>query len=830
MHALLLPTCKYGVIRPSATRADPCDRGRFVREIQQLKEELSAEKVGTSSAQGPVADAESSNQGPDGPTRLGQTSPSSITSPTLPRQELLEETLRTVAQEKAHVQQLLDDCQARMNAILAPRHSTRPSTQMDIEAVLQDMQACVESESALQASNRALQSDKTFLAQTNNDLLEEHAVLKEAMQEQKLEIEQLRERQKRPSSQLARAMEMPMDAAAPPRPSSRMSAHSSTPSFRELDSAELPRPGSAVAGLEAPGNELLGPGLSRKPPPGVKLVAPENAQNKAGADETDEHANFEKVMELMKTIEGLQHENEAFRDEVHSLLGELDQVVADNALLMEDNQQLLDQNSALYDALKNAEATQARLREVERELQDARQRAEKAEQELEQVPPVQSRALDLNEQSVGGQLPAAKSVAVKPRPGQSFVVDSESAGVEKDVETMEYQQLLSDNMKLAADNRQLLEDNDRLFSDNKKIIADLTQLQEQNELLYKDNAKLSGDHDRLLQEKEEAARAGSGAGEEEDPLVALREANTKLTLDCQLMARELEMLESELARRQAFMDKGAAFASADTDASGRVDFSEFTALPVNQGVPADELRAIFDALDTNQDGTLDLSEFSKFRAAQLAEGGGEKTEALMEDLRKMEEENKKLGDDNNLLFQDNRQLALDNKEILLENKRLLAELSRFGPSEDAPPPADAGRPTSSPKPKPGNTISTASSVSPDVQEAMQKLEQENVVLFRDNRTLVDENKGLLREISRLQEQLSVAEESLTAGGGDSPFSMRGGPAVSKAPSERGIEFSTDARIRSYELRQQQVHRFYGNAGVVINAEANLRSPHVSSWR
>ena len=791
-----------------------------MREIQQLKEELSGEKGGTSSAQGPVADAESSNQGPDGPTRLGQTSPSSITSPTLPRQELLEETLRTVAQEKAHVQQLLDDCQARMNAILARRHSTRPSTQMDIEAILQDMQACVESESALQVSNRALQSDKTFLAQTNNDLLEEHAVLKETMQEQNLEIEQLRERQKRPSSQLARAIEMPMDAAAPPRPSSRMSARSSTPSFRELDSGELPRPGSAVAGLEAPGNELLGSGVSRKPPPGVKLVASENAENKAGADETDEHANFEKVMELMKTIEGLQHENEAFRDEVHSLLGELDQVVADNALLMEDNQQLLDQNSALYDAHKNAEAMQARLREVERELQDARQRAERAEQELAQVPPVQSGALDLNEQSVGEQLPAAKSVAVKPKPGQSFVVGSESAGVEKDVETMEYQQLLSDNMKLAADNRQLLEDNDRLFSDNKKIIADLTQLQEQNELLYKDNAKLSGDHDRLLQEKEEAARAGSGAGEEEDPLVALREANTKLTLDCQLMARELEMLESELARREAFMDKGAAFAIADTDASGRVDFSEFAALPANQGVPADELRAIFDALDTNKDGTLDLSEFSKFRAAQLAEGGGGKTEALIEDLRKMEEENKKLGDDNNLLFQDNRQLALDNKEILLENKRLLAELSRFGPSEDAPPPTDAQKPTSSPKPKPGNVISTASSASPDVEEAMQKLEQENVVLFRDNRTLVDENKGLLREISRLQEQLSVAEESLNAGGADSPFSMRGGPEVSKAPSERGIEFSTDARIRSYELRQQQVRRFYGNTGVIMNAEAN----------
>ena len=103
---------------------------------------------------------------------------------------------------------------------------------------------------------------------------------------------------------------------------------------------------------------------------------------------------------------------------------------------------------------------------------------------------------------------------------------------------------------------------------------------------------------------------------------------------------------------------------------------------------------------------------------------------------------------------------------------------------------------------------------------MQKLEQENVVLFRDNRTLVDENKGLLREISRLQEQLSVAEESLNAGGSDSPFSMRGGAEVSKAPSERGIEFSTDARIRSYELRQQQVRRFYGNTGVIMNAEAN----------
>jgi hypothetical protein len=45
-------------------------------------------------------------------------------------------------------------------------------------------------------------------------------------------------------------------------------------------------------------------------------------------------------------------------------------------------------------------------------------------------------------------------------------------------------------MKLASDNRQLLEDNNRLFSDNKKIIVDLSKLQQHGELLFRDNCKV----------------------------------------------------------------------------------------------------------------------------------------------------------------------------------------------------------------------------------------------------------------------------------------------------------------------------------------------------
>eukprot|EP00802_Teleaulax_amphioxeia_P013136 Tamp_13184.p1 GENE.Tamp_13184~~Tamp_13184.p1 ORF type:complete len:349 (+),score=88.75 Tamp_13184:623-1669(+) len=195
-------------------------------------------------------------------------------------------------------------------------------------------------------------------------------------------------------------------------------------------------------------------------------------------------------------LQRLEADNDRLRGEVQSLLEELDQVVADNKLLVEDNQQLIDRNAELE------------ARSPPHPLEDA-------------APIVQSNAADT--------APEKEPDASRGSAGSSGMDD---------------QQLLADNMKLASDNRQLLEDNNRFFSDNKKIIVDLSKLQQHGELLFRDNCKLSEDLNRALKEQQDSK---APADPDQDPAAL----NAKLIHDCELMAREIEMLEAELEKQKS---------------------------------------------------------------------------------------------------------------------------------------------------------------------------------------------------------------------------------------------------------------------------------------
>ena len=125
------------------------------------------------------------------------------------------------------------------------------------------------------------------------------------------------------------------------------------------------------------------------------------------------------------------------------------------------------------------------------------------------------------------------------------------------------------------------------------------------------------------------------------------------------------------------------------------------------------------------------------------------------------------------------------KEILLENKRLQTQLARLGGKADP---------------------STLTADESSEAKFMSKLEKDNELLFNDNRTLLEENQTLMREIERLKQGRPATDSPLSGvdGAGSIFNSLRGGPDNSQAPSPKGIEFSTDARIRSYELREQQL--------------------------
>lgn len=55
-----------------------------------------------------------------------------------------------------------------------------------------------------------------------------------------------------------------------------------------------------------------------------------------------------------------------------------------------------------------------------------------------------------------------------------------------------------------------------------------------------------------------------------------------------------------------------AFAEADKDNSGTLDFNEFAAMHSNRGLTRREVQALFHKLDSNRDGTLDMREFERY--------------------------------------------------------------------------------------------------------------------------------------------------------------------------------------------------------------------------
>ena len=125
--------------------------------------------------------------------------------------------------------------------------------------------------------------------------------------------------------------------------------------------------------------------------------------------------------------EQLQLDNSRLRQEVQSLLRELDQVVADNQVLVEDNEQLVQQNAALQDA--------SALSSVEQQARNT----------WSDTAPV----------IVSDKYQGSPTAAAQRDSGQSA-----GSMTDKD-KSIEYEQLLADNMKLASDNRQLLHDNNR---------------------------------------------------------------------------------------------------------------------------------------------------------------------------------------------------------------------------------------------------------------------------------------------------------------------------------------------------------------------------------
>lgn len=187
------------------------------------------------------------------------------------------------------------------------------------------------------------------------------------------------------------------------------------------------------------------------------------------AENQQQHQQFERKR-LLEMIRELQVKSTEQREQVAELLSELDEVVADNELLVKDNQQLLDQNVVLREASHSPHTASHQQTLSADSIYDDEPR-----HSLSDTAPVsisdKTEAAELDEQH------------------QQVQRGSQSTGST----TMQYQQLLTDNMKLASDNRQLLEDNNQLFADNKKIISDLSKLQEHGELLFRDNCKLSED-------------------------------------------------------------------------------------------------------------------------------------------------------------------------------------------------------------------------------------------------------------------------------------------------------------------------------------------------
>lgn len=58
-----------------------------------------------------------------------------------------------------------------------------------------------------------------------------------------------------------------------------------------------------------------------------------------------------------------------------------------------------------------------------------------------------------------------------------------------------------------------------------------------------------------------------------------------------------------------------AFASADADKSGRLDFEEFSRMDINKKLGPATRKAIFEQLDTDRSGELTMEEFAMYRAA-----------------------------------------------------------------------------------------------------------------------------------------------------------------------------------------------------------------------
>ena len=55
-----------------------------------------------------------------------------------------------------------------------------------------------------------------------------------------------------------------------------------------------------------------------------------------------------------------------------------------------------------------------------------------------------------------------------------------------------------------------------------------------------------------------------------------------------------------------------AFAQADKDRSGHIDFEEFVGMVVNQGRDREELRRIYEPFDVDKNGEIDLQEFARY--------------------------------------------------------------------------------------------------------------------------------------------------------------------------------------------------------------------------
>ena len=431
------------------------DCQRFVREIQQLK-------------------SEHGNDQPSPADSLRPRNEAAAAAAAEPAEA--DERLQELAQQKADLEQDMHEQHARIAAILSQRpelsDSRAPSaSEGTFKPLIIEIEDLVYKERDLAARISALEAENDALSSEKNGLLDERDALAGRVEELQAEDSRSgRGELSRPASVAQRQGSVRSvtygeidDAASDLGPeSTRTSSRGSVGRRNTLKSAApLAGDGVLVDGLEIE-NVSGPPGLSAEEERELRgsLKQAEGRVEQMGMenDRLREEVRSlmapgretldgdERLQQAVGKIERLEEDNAKLREEVGSLLGELDQVVADNQLLIQDNQQLIDQNTELQ------------------QMANTRPPVAGADGEAE--------------------------------------LDADGKLTQDEGGSVDYEQLFADNMKLASDNRQLLDDNNRLFADNKKIITDLSKLQEHGDTLFQDNCKLAQDLEDAVQQQQ----------------------------------------------------------------------------------------------------------------------------------------------------------------------------------------------------------------------------------------------------------------------------------------------------------------------------------------